>query len=470
VLDLASGRRHDRPMPDTDTLYRLQRRTVAVLIVAQIVGGAGLASGVAVGALIAANLLADPGLSGLPFALAVGGTTVSAIPLARLMRRRGRRIGLTLAWTIGATGAGLVALAAVHANTALFLVGMALFGAASAGGDAARYAASDLAGNRGRAMGTLVFATTLAAIGGPLLLGPSADVAGGLGAEPLAGPFLLSAVAFLGAAAVLHRHLRPDPLLVAATQVRDRDATPAGSVPDEAGRTGRGSLLGALVGAAAMGLANFAMILAMVGSPAELEAGGAGLGAIGVVVALHIAAMFAPSPLTGWLSDRVGPLLVIGLAAAAMTAAAVLFVVAGMDQLSAGRHGSHPGHGTGPGGSVALPAALVLVGIAWNFGFIGGSTQLARSLPHGRRVAAQGAADAGMGAAGLIGALASGAVVAVGGLPAVGTVLAFVGGAFLVAAALPVAGRATTRRKPWIDRVPPRGPILEAQPDATGSA
>jgi MFS family permease len=219
-----------------------------------------------------------------------------------------------------------------------------------------------------------------------------------------------------------------------------------------------------------MGLANFAMILAMVGPPAELEAGGAGLGAIGVVVALHIAAMFAPSPLTGWLSDRVGPPLVIALAAAAMTAGAALFMVAGMDPLSAADPGSHPGHGAGPGGSVALPAALILVGIGWNFGFIGGSTQLARSLPHGRRVAAQGAADAGMGAAGLLGALASGAIIAGGGLPALGTALAFVGGAFLVAAALPVARRAATRRKPWIDRVPPRGPILEAQPDATGSA
>ena len=459
-------------MPDTDALQRLQRRTIAVLIVAQIVGGAGLASGVAVGALIAADLLADPGLSGLPFALAVGGTTVSALPLARLMRRRGRRVGLSLAWMIGATGAGLVALAAAQANTPLFLVGMALFGAASAGGDAARYAASDLAGNRGRAMGTLVFATTLAAIGGPLLLGPSADVAGGLGAEPLAGPFLLSAVAFLGAAAVLHRHLRPDPLLVAATFVRDRVGIQpgSGSAADEDGRTDGGSLLGAAVGAAAMGLVNFAMILAMVGSPAQLEAGGADLGTIGVVVALHIAAMFAPSPLTGWLSDRVGPWLVIGLAAAAMTAAAVLFVAAGLDPLPIDGHGSHAGHDLGPGSSLALPAALVLVGIAWNFGFIGGSTQVARSLAHGRRVAAQGAADAGMGAAGLLGALASGAVVAGGGLAAVGTVLAIVGGGLLVAAALPVARRAATRRRPWIDRIPPRGPILDGQPDAAGSA
>lgn len=461
-------------MPDSDTLHRLQRRTIAVLIVAQVVGGAGLASGVAVGALIAATLLADPGLAGLPFALAVGGTTVSAIPLARLMRRRGRRAGLSLAWTIGAIGAGLVALAAVQANTALFLVGMALFGAASAGGDAARYAASDLAGNRGRAMGTLVFATTLAAIGGPLLLGPSADVAGGLGAEPLAGPFLLSAVAFLGAAAVLHRYLRPDPLLVAATLVRDRPVINPSAAPNAAalvdGGSRSGALVGASVGAAATGLANFAMILAMVGSPAELESGGAGLGAIGVVVALHIAAMFAPSPLTGWLSDRLGPLLVIGLAAVAMTGAAALFVVAGLDASSAGGHGSHAGSAVDPGGSVALPAALVLVGIAWNFGFIGGSTQLARSLPHGRRVAAQGAADAGMGAAGLLGALASGAVVAGGGLPAVGIVLAIVGGAFLVTAVLPIARRVVIRRKPWVDRVPPRGPILAAQPDATGSA
>jgi MFS family permease len=426
-------------------LRRHQRRTVATLIVAQVLGGLGLASGIAVGTLIAADLLADRALSGLPFALSVGGTTAAAIPLSRLMRRFGRRIGLRLAWIVGALGAALIASSVVLGLTPLFLAGMALFGGASAGADAARYAATDLAMSRGRAMGTLVFATTLAAIGGPLLLAPAADAATAVGVPAFAGPFALSAVAFAAAAVILDRFLRPDPLLLAATlrlSADEASATSADAASRPGPATGSGRPRAAIAGAVAMGTVSFAMILAMVAAPGELDSGGSGLGAIGLVVALHIAAMFAPSPLSGWLADRFGPGWVIGLGGAAMAGTALLFVrVAGAGGAGHAEHGGHGSVDTAP----ELAAALVLLGVAWNLGFMGGSAQLAASLSGARLVSAQGVADAAMGLAGLTGALLSGVVVAVVGSVGIVAVASGAAAVLVVTGALTVA---TTRRPP----------------------
>jgi MFS family permease len=412
-------------------LERLQRRTLLTLLLAQLVGGAGLASGVAVGALIAIEIFGDAQLSGVPFALTVGGTALAAVPLARLMRRRGRRAGLRLAWAAGAVGAALVALAAASGEGLPFLVGMALLGGAGAGSDAARYAASDLATRRGRAMGTLVAATAFGGVAGPLLIEPAAAFAVAVGAPSLAGPFMLSTVSFAGAVLVLHRFLRPDPLLVA----RDASIVPAAASATDGGRAGArpasasSARRGAIAGGLAMAVASFIMILVMVAAPAELDGAGVGLGTIGLMISLHVAGMFAPSPLSGWMSDRFGSPLVIGLAGLLVAASGVLLAVAA---LATGLDGVHAGHaGYSPDGSshLLLYAALFLLGVGWNMGFIGGSTLLGASLPAERRVSLQGMADAGMGLAGLAGALVSGVVLAqAGGIGvAMVTLLAAVG-------------------------------------------
>jgi MFS family permease len=410
------------------SLPTLHRRTLITLVVAQVVGGAGLASSVAVGVLIANELLADPQLSGLPFALTVGGTALAAVPLARLMRRSGRRVGLRLGWGAGALGATLIAVSTAAGNAWLFLAGMALFGGAGAAADAARYAASDLATNRGRAIGTVVFATTLSAVAGPLLLGPAADVAATLGAPPLAGPFLMSAAMFGAAGLLLQRFLRPDPLLIARRTPRAQPADEAAAAPAAGSALG-----GAIVGGLAMALASFIMILAMVATPAELDGAGAGLGAIGLMFSIHITGMFAPSPISGWLSDRFGPRLVIVLSGLTIGASGALLGVAALGA------DAHAGHASAASGHELLMPAMLLLGIGWNFGFIGGSTLLGASLAPDRRVPLQGWADAAMGLAGLAGAALSGLVVThAGGSGLAAVTIAAAGG--LLAAGLAAGG------------------------------
>src|SRR5688572_27774596 len=92
---------------DPAAVRRLQRRTLGILAATQVIGGAGIAVGLTVGALLAKQM-AGTSFSGLALSAHVVGTALFAIPATRLMTRRGRRPGLGLAYLIGALGGGLV--------------------------------------------------------------------------------------------------------------------------------------------------------------------------------------------------------------------------------------------------------------------------------------------------------------------------------------------------------------------------
>ncbi|PNE41038.1 MFS transporter [Streptomyces noursei] len=391
------------------------RRPLAVLVFSQVLSGAGLAAGITVGALLAEDMLGSTGLAGVPSALFTAGSALGAVAIGRLSQRWGRRPGLVLGYGAGVLGSlGVVAAAALNSVLLLF-PSLLVYGAGTATNLMARYAGAELAppDRRGRAVSTVLFATTLGAVAGPNLVTVTGDLALAWGVPRLAGPFLLAAAAFGAAAAVLACLLRPEPLPPerrADGPPDDRTASPAGSGPTAGQRRGLAA------GTAVMLLTQLVMIALMTMTPVHLRAHGHSTETAGLVIALHVGAMFLPSPLTGRWVDRAGPHRVAVASGVTLLAAGLLAALA-------------PPHSV-PG----LTVALVLLGVGWNFGLVSGTALVTEALPPARRAASQGLVDVGIALAGATGGMASGPLLATSGFP----VLALVCGV-LAAAVVPVA-------------------------------
>src|SRR5215212_4415145 len=195
-LDPTSGV-YDSP----DARHALYRRSLTVVVCSQVFGGAGLAAGVTVGALLAQQMLGGEAIAGLPVALFTLGSALAAFAVGRLTQRSGRRPGLVA----GAVGAAGIVLAAVLDNAPLFFVSLFVYGAGTATNLQARYAGTDLApaDSRATAVSVAMVSTTFGAVAGPNLVEPLGHLAEQLGIPALAGPFLLAGVAYGLAAAVL---------------------------------------------------------------------------------------------------------------------------------------------------------------------------------------------------------------------------------------------------------------------------
>jgi len=382
----------------SEATQRLQRRTLAVLGAAQVFGGIGVASGIAVGALLLVDLGRES-LSGLASSSSVIGAAFTAVPVARYMSTHGRRKGLLLAYLVGTVGVLLVVAGAVLRFFPLALVGLVLAGSSTAAGLQSRYAAVDLAtaSTRGRSLATVVWATTVGSVLGPNLAEPMGRLAASIGMPPLAGPFMLSSVAFVVAATIIGLLLRPDPLFAAREIAGAPPAGGTGVSPRPSVRTvltGIGAVPSALLGLAAMAVGHAVMVGVMSMTPVHLQHGGASLRIVGLVISLHIAGMYIASPLVGWLADRFGRHHVI-LAGGAILLAA--FVLAG----------TATGHE-----STQLAVGLFLLGLGWSCTLIAGSTLLTESVPAEERPGVQGTSDLVMGIAGGSAGLLSGIVVA----------------------------------------------------------
>ncbi|WP_435600937.1 MFS transporter [Streptomyces sp. C10-9-1] len=386
------------PSATTAGFSRDQRRTLTVLGISQALGGAGMAAGITVGALLAQDLLGSTSLAGLPAALYTVGAAFGAAVLGRVSQRFGRRPGLALGNGIAALGSAGVVAGAAARWPVLLLAALVVYGAGTVTGLLARYAGADLAppDRRGRAAGTVLFAMTLGAVVGPNLTGPTGELAATWGLPPLSGPFLLAAVAYAAAALVLVVWLRPDPL-PPAPQPPARPGE-SGSAPSGAHRTGRPAP-GVVTGATVMITAQLVMIAVMTMTPVHMAGHGHTTQAVGLVIALHVGAMFLPSPLSGLLTDRFGGRRVA-------TAAGALLLSAGL------LAGLAP-----PASTPLLACALVLLGVGWNLALLGGTAVLTDAAPAGNRAAVQGLADTGMAVAGATGGMVSGLVMGGSGYP-----------------------------------------------------
>jgi MFS family permease len=392
-----------RVAPAAGTTYdveAVQRRTLRTLMAAQVVGAVGITIGIATASLLARDLSGSEKLAGLAQTFQVLGTAVSAFLLARLMSRRGRRVGLVTGYVLGTAGACLAVVAGVLGSMALLLVGAMLLGATTAANNGARYAATDLAPahHRARSLSLVVWATTVGAVAGPNLTGVSAWVADRLGIPALTGPFALGSVGMLAAAVVVAVFLRPDPLLVARAAAGAPVAAPAGT---SWGRAVQAVRERPVLGYAVTGLAaaHAVMVAVMVMTPLHMEHGGAELEVIGIVISVHVLGMFAFSPLVGLLADRRGRAPVLGLGAVVLLVSLALCAAAP------------------EGSSWQIFAGLFLLGLGWSFATVASSTMIADHAPLEARTDVQGAADLVMGlTAALAGGLA-GVIVGAWGYP-----------------------------------------------------
>jgi len=403
--------------PDT----AVQRRTIATLVGSQVLGGVGVASGVAVGSLLAEDVSGSADLAGLGGTFQVLGGALIAVPMARLMARRGRRPGLGLGYLLGIAGAVLLITAGVVRSFPLLLLGSVLFGGATTSNSQARYAAADLAEDRhrGRDLSVVVWATTIGAVLGPNLVGLAGTVADALHLPALTGAFVFSLAGFVLAAVLISLRLRPDPLLLSRDLARSAAADAGSDTDAEAphGSVVRGfrvvrSHPAALLGLVAVALGHMTMVSVMVMTPLHMHHGGSTLRLIGLVISIHILGMYALSPLVGTAVDRFGGRPVTMVGSVVLIAATLLAAQAPT------------------GWSAGLAVGLFLLGVGWSCTLVSGSTLIAGAVPVADRAGAQGASDLVMGlAAGGGGALA-GLVVGTAGYAMLGL------GAAVVAASI----------------------------------
>ncbi|MFJ4160286.1 MFS transporter [Microbacterium testaceum] len=416
-------------MPETPTptgvdLAATQRRTVRVLAAGQVLTGVAFGATLSLGALLAADLSGQEALSGFATASVTLGAALTAIPLARLAGRRGRRIALTTGNIAALLGITVVITAAALRAFPLLLVGIALIGAGNAATLQSRFAATDLSttSRRGRDLATVVWATTVGGVVGPLLLAPGELIGVSVGMPPLTGAYLFSFAAQVCASGLYVLVLRPDPLLLAQRLDRERAASATAPAPEvDHPLTARFAML-----AVAASHVTMASVMAM--TPVHLShivAPDAVTLAVGVTIALHVFGMYGLSPLFGVLADRWGRIPVILLGQVLL--AASLAVAAAFSDTQGG-----------------VLVALVLLGLGWSAATVAGSALLTEATPLTLRPRRQGRSDTLMTACAAGGSVLAGVILGVVGYGGL-ALWAFVPVALVCAGAVVVGSRRPVR-------------------------
>lgn len=364
---------------------------LATLFAAQVGGSTGHSIGMAVGGIMAASITGTNRWIGVPVAVGALGAALASWPLSRLMGRFGRRPGLAIGYGLAVVGAILGMGGVLASSFLLFLVGMTLFGVSNTSNLLARYAAADItpAAHRGRAMGLIVWGSTVGSILGPNLMAPAVKVGALLGLSPIGSAFLISVAGYTISAILVELLLRPDPLTIARTlEAPARGALAAAARPvgaivrDPRVRIAFGSLMaGQLV-----------MIGTTSTSPVYLHDSGHAVGTIGLAVAMHLGGMYVASPLSGWLADRFGRGMMIAIGGLVLLLG---LAVAGLV----------PSRESG-----LVMIGLALNGVGWNFAFVAASALLTDALSPAERASIQGMADLVMGLLGALGSAGGGLI------------------------------------------------------------
>ena len=375
----------------TNDLVAIQKRTLGVLMAGQVVASAALASAVTVGAYVVQGILGqDTPWGGIATATVTTGSAFMSQLLARIMSKSGRRVGLQTGYSLAIVGGLIAGLGVQRSSLTIFLLGLFLYGNGQASNLLARYAATDLAlpQERAQAMSKILFASTFGAVLGPVLVVP-AQWAGQewFGWQKYTGPWVFAAIFFIGALVNIYMRLRPDPLELsgglrsqAAVGVTTPRLTEALRIICSS-RSGRVALM-------AMVVSQVTMVAVMTMTPVHLKAHGHE-SISSYVISLHIAGMYAFSPLVGRFSDARGRLPTILVGGILLVCATILAAIAGE-------------------AAVVLFPALWLLGIGWSFALIGGSSLLVDSVPTESRVTVQGSADVMMSLCGGIAGFSSG--------------------------------------------------------------
>lgn len=388
----------------------LQPRIVRTLSAAQVFSGLGNGSTLALGSILAVELSGSEAWAGSVNTALTLGTALTAIPLSQLALSRGRRIALTTGLAAAIAGTALMVLAVTTELFILLLAGAFLVGLAAAVNLQARFAVTDLAepGRRGRDLSMVVWAITIGAVAGPNMVGPGAVLATWIGIPAAAGPFLISAAGMVIGAGIVMLFLRPDPLLT--RRALDGHDPQPGEKRQRLLRAGWEIVRdnpAARAAVTAVVAAHAVMVAVMSMTPLHMQhqAGNAAgqpdtIALIGLTISLHVAGMYALSPLMGWLTDRFGPARTVVLGLGAILLAVALT-------------------GLAPRDMGAVTTGLILLGLGWSAATVAGSTLLVSSLTPDERVPAQGFSDATMSLAGALGSAAAGPVMGTIGYPGI---------------------------------------------------
>lgn len=411
----------------------IRPRIIGALFAAQSLFSAATIVSFTLTAIIAADLSGSDSVAGLPSTLTLAGRALLAYPIGWLLDRIGRRLGLSLGYLLGLVGVLVSAVSIMNGSFFGFLAGSLLIGGSRASSEQSRYVAAEVypADRQSKAIGLIVFAGTVGAIGGPLLVEMSADTAEGMGFNYYAGPFILASLFLLIAAGIVFVLLHPDPQqiglriaeLTAAKKVMAEKtlAGPAGesaisfdlpdSMAEKQSRPIRQIFSHPLprLAVLSMTVGQLVMAMLMVITALHMDHNGHDTGSISLVIMAHTLGMFGLSGVTGWLVEQVGRRIMIAAGSVILLVSCVLAPIST--------------------GVPLLALALFLLGLGWNFCFVAGSSLLSAQLEAAERGRAQGAGDVAVAIGAGAGSLGSGFIFAWGGIFAV----SLVGGAFSLA-------------------------------------
>lgn len=373
--------------PTADT-HRLQRRTIIVLVISQVVGTVGVGIAPSIGVLLASEVTDNEAWAGLARTFSTLGAAVLGLPLGNLAARFGRRVALSTGWGIAAVGSGLLVFAAQGSLWVPLFVGLLFIGAGSAVSLQSRFAATDLADPRHKAksLALVVWVGTLGNVLGPNLGVPGKALSNVLGLNVYASAFLIAAVCLGLAGALIFLLLRPDPLIEANRRIvvdTETDVTPGR--PTVGGKRRGGSIgrifaelkvnRAARYAFIAIITAQIVMVSIMTMTPVHMEQHGGTITLVGITISLHIAGMYALSPVVGIIADRYGHRFTIG-------AGIAIFLISLLIS------------GLMPDSTAGVIAALILLGLGWSFVNVSGSALFASVVSVDTRASAQGGVDA----------------------------------------------------------------------------
>lgn len=364
-------------------------RTIGVLFLAQGLFTAGVIASFTLSPVIAAELSGREGAAGLPTTITLIGRAAMAFPAGWLMDRAGRRLGLSLGFILGAAGGLLSVLAIIQGSFPVFLAGALLLGVMRGTAEQGRYAAAEVypLSQRARVIGVIVFAGTLGAIGGPLLVGPSGTLVALWGLPVTAGPYVATAAFMALAMLLIFLMLRPDPahlrhLLESSHAEEESDSAVIFPIHTILRRPAVQLAVASLV------IGQLVMTMLMVITPLYMDHQHHGPELISWVIMAHTLGMFGLSGFTGWMTDRLGRYVTIFAGGGLLALSAVMAPVVS--------------------GVPLLALALFLLGLGWNFSFVAGSSLLTDAVSAEEQGRVQGASEMVIGLAAGAGSLGAG--------------------------------------------------------------
>ena len=372
-----------------DSLARQARKITLTLFIAQAISSAGIIVVATLAAIVGAKLGGSAVWAGVPVATFSLGTALSAYLWGGLMDKIGRRGGLVAGLLLGSLGTAGSLVAVARGSMPGYLAGVALMGTANAAMQLGRFAAAEVhpPQQRGRAISNVVLGGAIGAVVGPLLVSPSGAVVQSFGIDELAGAYAASSLLFMLSGIIAFIGLRPDPRDLGRQIAQlypeiSRLNSVARSIPQIMRQPA------ALVAVLAMVIGQVVMISVMAITSLHMRQHQHSIADISIVLASHTFGMYAFSLISGRLADSWGrgPVIVFGSITLLL---ACLAAPLSPDILP-------------------LVVSLFLLGLGWNFCFVGGSTLLSDQLSPSERARTQGANDLLVGLASAVTGLLTG--------------------------------------------------------------